>query len=377
RANAFQNLTIDESAEGTRVFVNTYTPSKKWIANWRTGKTEKFEGDIDVVYLNTGLPLKNSTTNKAGTTNTTIKYAMPAEDCTTTTYYEYLPYYCASGNHGPDDAGCYLTGNDAAGYYVFDYTVTNCNGGGGGGAGGSTTPNPDPGFNPCDSGNPDPGAGVASTNKKSTGNKVMIAAPPTDCDPLPKDCAGVPGGSAYIDPNCNTCIGGTTGIESCNNLNIDIDLLTRLNYPILGKIIDNLYSKVKNDTKLLNALIQYTHMSRESVLNNLKLGSGPKLVVVENFPQQKIGEYKDNTIYINKNTIQQTNYIYKDFSTALEFYITVVILHEFVHFGENKMQIFLPHNGNTDDAGFQFENNMYGGKVFFNVITGIIEYEKL
>ncbi|WP_461485031.1 hypothetical protein, partial [Pedobacter sp.] len=128
RANAFQNLTIDESAEGTRVFVNTYTPSKKWVANWRAGKAEKFEGDIDVVYLNTGLPLKSSTTNKTSATNITIKYAMPAEDCTTTTYYEYLPYSCASGNHGPDDAGCYLTGNDAAGYYVFDYTVTNCNG---------------------------------------------------------------------------------------------------------------------------------------------------------------------------------------------------------------------------------------------------------
>lgn len=33
RAISFQNLTIDESAERTLVFVNTYTPTKKWIAD--------------------------------------------------------------------------------------------------------------------------------------------------------------------------------------------------------------------------------------------------------------------------------------------------------------------------------------------------------
>lgn len=37
----------------------------------------------------------------------------------------------------------------------------------------------------------------------------------TDPDPDPKDCAGVEGGSAYLD-NCQECVGGTTGKEACD-----------------------------------------------------------------------------------------------------------------------------------------------------------------
>ncbi len=171
--------------------------------------------------------------------------------------------------------------------------------------------------------------------------------------------------------------GGGGGDTSNNNLSIDIDLLTRINYPILGKIVDNLYNKVKNDSKLLEAIKKFSHLDTKQVLDNLKVGSGPKLVVTNNFSPNKVGEFKNNTIYINKNHITQTSYIYKDYSTALEFYITVAILHEFIHFGENMSDIFLPHNGNTDDVGFQFENDMYGGRVFFNPVTGALEYEKI
>ncbi|MGF1925624.1 MAG: hypothetical protein ACQUHE_15725, partial [Bacteroidia bacterium] len=35
------------------------------------------------------------------------------------------------------------------------------------------------------------------------------------CDSVVVDCAGVAGGSAYINPNCGTCIGGTTGFTEC------------------------------------------------------------------------------------------------------------------------------------------------------------------
>ncbi|WP_461486402.1 hypothetical protein [Pedobacter sp.] len=38
---------------------------------------------------------------------------------------------------------------------------------------------------------------------------------------------GVPGGSAYIDPNSNTCIGGTTGIAACPPREIKDSLLNK------------------------------------------------------------------------------------------------------------------------------------------------------
>lgn len=57
--------------------------------------------------------------------------------------------------------------------------------------------------------------------------------------------------------------------------------------------------------------------------------------------------------------------------------MAVSILHEFVHFGEHTTQIFLPHEGSFNDAGFQWENNMYGGSLNFNYLTGEITYKKL
>lgn len=84
-----------------------------------------------------------------------------------------------------------------------------------------------------------------------------------------------------------------------------------------------------------------------------------------------------NTIYISEHLITANNYLVQNYPTALEFYITVSILHEFIHFGENYTETFLPHEGNYDDPGYQFENNIYGGRVKFDYPTGNITYEKL
>ena len=159
--------------------------------------------------------------------------------------------------------------------------------------------------------------------------------------------------------------------------NIDLSLFDRLQYPVLAKIIDGLYNKVKDDQKLMNVLKNFTNMTEAQILEKLKSGQGPKLYV-ENNPY-RAGSYDPdtNTMYVSQQIITAQNYMVKDFSTALEFYISVTILHEFIHYGEDYTQTFRPHEGGQDDAGFQFENEMYGGKVYFNYATGEITYEKL
>ena len=185
RAISFQNLTIDESDSGTVAFVNTYTPTKKWIAEWKKGHPGKFDGIINITYLNLntvkqqyGDGAKNLPTG-INTAQTINKPAI-AVVCTTTTYYHEVPYSCASGNHYPEDL-CYLTGDDRAGYNYFSYNITVCeneNPGGGGG----TTPTPPPAYDPCPEDPP------LISSKKSLRNKIMIV-PPTECDeeePLPQ-----------------------------------------------------------------------------------------------------------------------------------------------------------------------------------------------
>lgn len=141
-----------------------------------------------------------------------------------------------------------------------------------------------------------------------------------------------------------------------------------MSYPVLGQIVDGLYNKVKNDPKLMAAIKNFSHLSEQHILSNLKTGQGPKLVV-KTMPNVA-GHFnrQTNTIEIAHHVVSATNYVLKDYSTALELYIAVRILHEFIHFGENYTQMFLPYN----DSGFQFENQYYGGRVSFNYATGEI-----
>lgn len=176
RAVSFQNLTIDESAERTLVFVNTYTPNKKWIEDLKKGHPGKFEGEISVTYLDLGngtaqssthTPVKATRNETSSAQNSAIVNNAPV--CTTTTYYYQVPYPCASGNHYPGQ-NCYLEGVDRAGYNYFSDDVTICVGNPGGGGGG-TTPTP-----------------PRVSNKKASGNKIMIIPPsPCDEDLLPED----------------------------------------------------------------------------------------------------------------------------------------------------------------------------------------------
>ncbi|RZL61643.1 MAG: hypothetical protein EOO93_12785 [Pedobacter sp.] len=184
-AITFQNLTIDESAKGTVVFVNTYKPTQKWIDDWKKGKKGKFDGDISVSYLtgsqNSSTPISTHSSNgKIAAINDKVAL-VDANGCNVTNYYFELPYNCGSGMHEPYDSGCYLTGDDRAGIALINFEVTVC--GGGGGGGGSTSPNPPGDYNPCDG--EAPIVRNTATNG-AKGDKLMVAENnPCDDEPLP------------------------------------------------------------------------------------------------------------------------------------------------------------------------------------------------
>ncbi len=222
---------------------------------------------------------------------------------------------------------------------LFEAIVTECTDVPDPPVGGGTTPTPPPGYNPC------PEEPPLVNGKKSLGNKIMIV-PPTECDSI-------------AEPN------------------LDLLPFDRLKYPNLAKIVDGLYDKVKNNPKLMTALKNFSHLTEQQILSSLERGNGPKVTVV-NLPG-RAGDYNKatNTIQIAKHLVSASNYLVTSYPTALEFYMASSILHEFVHFGENYTQIFLPHDNAYDDAGFQWENNYYGGTVDFNYATGKITFEKL
>lgn len=215
RAIVFQNLTVEVSPERTLTFINTYTPTKKWIADWKKGKPGKFEGEISVTYLNGDAPvsqvMSRANDNNATTKSTQAKVMgnvqqdltankvmLMRTDCFTTTYYYFEPYQCGgAGHHWPWEAGdCdyagYISGM-APGWSIESIDITDCYtyddgvgggggaGNGGGGGGGGTSPTPPTDFDPCDG---PPPIGPVSVHSGATGAKLMVHADP-DCNPMP------------------------------------------------------------------------------------------------------------------------------------------------------------------------------------------------
>lgn len=325
RAISFQNLTIDESAERTLVFVNTYTPTKKWIADWKEGHAGKFDGEISVTYLNLN---NGSTSNSSGTANkknnqNTISVE---QTCTTTTYYFQTPYLCASGNHYPGQ-DCYLTGDDRAGYTYSQYNITTCvdeNPGGGG-----TTTNPPPDYDPCPT---DPPTVPEVNNKKSLRNKVMIV-PPSECDEEP----------IQESPYLNQFI---------------LDIITQKKYPKFTTLIKELKSIVLNDKKILDALKLWSGFSQNEILEKLEFGEGPEIVVKDLTGKYGYFNKSENPNVINIDAswvrgLESANLLSTRQATA--FLLGVTVLHEFVHQARAQNNL-----DRTYEYGVGFENSAFG-----------------
>ncbi|TCD28989.1 hypothetical protein EZ456_02180 [Pedobacter psychrodurus] len=153
-----------------------------------------------------------------------------------------------------------------------------------------------------------------------------------------------------------------------------------MKYPTLSKIVDALYDKVKNNPKLLAALVKYSKLSEAKVLENLKSGKGPLLLVKTDMPNDRYAQFDPNTGHIELSGEYASKLNQFEFdpkvSTMLEFFITSTILHEFVHFG-NDLTNITPATIGFFDAGKQFENYYYGGDVNYNPTTKNIYLVKM
>jgi hypothetical protein len=193
-ARSFQNFTIDYCKESTIVFVNTYTPTKKWISERQSGHQGEFEGSISITAIGQNAPLllkssqlsntvsdKRNAASKLATLNPKPSLAV-TQACTSTTYTYHVAFTCDSGTHLSGEL-CYLLGDARAGYATMSSVVTACtdigsNGGGEGGGGGTTTPSVPPGYNPF------PNVPAPVSNTRARGQKFAVREDATPCDPV-------------------------------------------------------------------------------------------------------------------------------------------------------------------------------------------------
>lgn len=162
--------------------------------------------------------------------------------------------------------------------------------------------------------------------------------------------------------------------------NIKINFLDRFNYPVIAKIIDGLYNRVKNDPKLMIALKKYSLMDESQILNNLKSGHGPNLIITVLDANTNGEERGDGNIYLNKLYVSNLHQLSTTAPQSLEFFLASPILHEFVHFGNTTaFQVFpskRDSNGFYWDAGKQFEEDYFGGDIDYDATNNKIIFKK-
>jgi hypothetical protein len=130
------------------------------------------------------------------------------------------------------------------------------------------------------------------------------------------DCAGVAGGTAIFSDECQTCIGGATGIDRCDPLDIINKVTDPCLRPLVESLINNnvsgkiseIISKLNGDTK-----VKVTFTDVENTVLGGKGETGPSV-------KDKQGVW-NIPIKLNRSLLKDSS---KEYTTA-------VIIHEVIH----------------------------------------------
>ncbi|ANI89382.1 hypothetical protein A9P82_08805 [Arachidicoccus ginsenosidimutans] len=167
---------------------------------------------------------------------------------------------------------------------------------------------------------------------------------PTGNDPTPSDPSSGGGGGG----------GGATGTTPPLKMSKD----DQQKYPRLTEMVKNLRNYVLNDPKVLQALIDFSGLTKSEILNDLTFGNGPTINIVDLDDEFGYfdGSENPNAINIDASYVRGLE-IAKLQSTieATSFLLAVTALHEFVHYGR-----FFNGLDRTYEYGLGFEHEAYG-----------------
>ena len=141
----------------------------------------------------------------------------------------------------------------------------------------------------------------------------------------------------------------------------------KTNYPRLTEYLMNQLPTVGNITKITDAIHDITGLSLADIKRDLQWDNGPTLIIKQ-LDNHKAGETNDDTVgYFDKDTPDKL-YLDVDYVNLVEtetsdpdsfiFWIGVVVLHEYVHYGDN-----LDGEEYPGEEGRIFESRVYGHSV--------------
>ncbi len=146
---------------------------------------------------------------------------------------------------------------------------------------------------------------------------------------------------------------------------IEMDPADARNYERLAHYLAYDIQSIAKNRKVMNALMRYGEFRRSDVVKALKWGKGPKLRIAttslagRTFTTSDYGSFMEtidaNILTINKHWVEKLKTATGDDRDAMLFLIAVTILHEMVHYGDNKDGV-----DQTGEEGSAFELAAYG-----------------
>lgn len=141
------------------------------------------------------------------------------------------------------------------------------------------------------------------------------------------------------------------------------------NYKKLTEYLKNQLPTLANNTAIVNAFKEYTNATTEQIEQILKWGDGPEIVIKQ--LESVSGHFSEpNTLEIDIDLINnlENSVSGSTYSESLLFFIAVTILHEAVHYGDFKYNndYWTGNDPYTNEEGWRFENQVYGGAVIIN-----------
>lgn len=166
-----------------------------------------------------------------------------------------------------------------------------------------------------------------------------------------------PNGGDYGSDGGGAGINGTFVNPDVVN-NFVLDKATQDKYPKFTDLIKRLENFVANDKRVMDALIKWSGYNREQILDKIKFGQGPTIVVKEMTGKYGYFDKGENPNVINIDAswvrgLESANLL--ETQEATGFFLGVTVLHEFVHQARSV-------NGldRNYEYGYGFEQSAFG-----------------
>ena len=144
--------------------------------------------------------------------------------------------------------------------------------------------------------------------------------------------------------------------------NFELSDKDKKTYPKFSQLIQGLRSYVKKNKNVMDALLDYSGLSKEEILKYLEYDNGPQINVVEMNGRYGYFDGSEDVNAINVDKSWVLGYEKAQLNStkqATGFVLAATLLHEFVHLSRNSKHL----SEGIYDYGFGFEKGAFGGNI--------------